>query len=133
MPLSHVRQETKKAEHRAPPSVLSRQPLLLLLLRILRRAILLPRPLPVRYVAAGSAGDDQHVIAYVLRHGGAGADGDAVADSYRSDDLGVGADKHVIADYRLEFMKAVIVASDGAGPDVDALSESRVAEIGEVP
>ncbi len=66
--------------------------------------------------------------------GDAAASGDvgAVADGDRGDQGGVGADEDAVADGGLVLVDAVVVAGDDAGADVDAGTDDRVAEVGEV-
>ncbi len=60
------------------------------------------------------------------------ADDGAVADGHGRDEHRVGADEDAVADHGPVLMHAVVVASDRAGADVDALAHRRIADIGEV-
>ena len=62
----------------------------------------------------------------------AGADGRARADRHRRDQLGVGSDVHVVLDDGAVLVRAVVVAGDGAGADVDVAADARVADVGQV-
>ena len=55
-----------------------------------------------------------------------------MADSERGNQHIAGANAHFVADNGLVFVHAVVVASDGAGADVAAAADLRVAEVGEV-
>ena len=62
----------------------------------------------------------------------AGRDDRAVADGDRRHQRRVGADERALADYRAEFVNAVVIAGDRAGADIGARADVAVADIGEV-
>ena len=78
------------------------------------------------------AGEGEFAFGAVAGERAAGAGGGAVADSERGNQHIAGANAHFVADNGLVFVHAVVVASDGAGADVAAAADLRVAEVGEV-
>src|SRR5258708_33971119 len=68
----------------------------------------------------------------VLVDRGPGADIGAAGDAQRRHERRVGADEAVVLDHGAVLRRAVVVAGDGAGADVDALAELGVADIGEM-
>src|SRR5882672_1943773 len=60
------------------------------------------------------------------------ADIGAARDAHRGDQGRIGADEAVVLDYRAVLGDAVVIAGDGAGADVDALAELRVANVAQV-
>jgi hypothetical protein len=55
-----------------------------------------------------------------------------LADLYRRDQRGVGADESALADQRLVLEEAVVVAGDGAGAEIGVGADMGVADIGEM-
>ena len=51
------------------------------------------------------------------------------ADAHRRDELRVRSDERAVFDHRRVLLDAVVVAGNGAGADVDALADRRVAEV----
>src|SRR3972149_953254 len=68
----------------------------------------------------------------ILRDRRARADISALANGDRGDKLGIAPDERAVLYSRNRLVRAVVVAGDGASPDVDALSYDRIAQIGEV-
>ena len=56
----------------------------------------------------------------------------AIAHAHGRDERGIAADENALADGRRVLVDAVVVASDGAGADVCAAADARIAQIGEV-
>src|SRR5207237_10568942 len=56
----------------------------------------------------------------------------AAAHGHGCDQPRVGTDEHVVLDHRAMFVRAVVVACDGTGADIDVAAHRCVAEIGEV-
>ena len=68
----------------------------------------------------------------VLRDGRAGADGGALRNLDRRDQLSIGADEYVILDDSLVLVRAIIVAGNRSRADVDALADHGIAYVAEV-
>src|SRR5204862_7759353 len=66
----------------------------------------------------------------VFVDGRARADIGAARDAHRRHQRRIGADEAVVLDHGAVLRRAVVVAGDGAGADVDALAELGVADIG---
>ena len=60
------------------------------------------------------AAQHQFVIGDIACDGGAGGDSDAVAYRDGRHQLGIRADKDIIANNRFVFIRAIVVAGDGA-------------------
>ena len=69
----------------------------------------------------------------IARDDRAGGDISAVADLNRRYQLRAGADEGAFADFGFGFFPAVVVAGDGAGADVRARADFRVAKVGQMP
>src|SRR5690606_29196037 len=92
--------------------------------------LLLRRPLPALERLLPRAGDAELVGRRVLADHRAGADGRVPADGHRRHQRRIGADEGAILDGGDELVDAVVVAGDGAGADIDAAADHRIAEIG---
>ena len=64
--------------------------------------------------------------------GRAGADGGVLADRYGRDQGAVRADKSAVLNDGTMFVRAVVVAGDRAGADVDCRTDGRIADIAQV-
>src|SRR3954447_17531340 len=100
-----------------------------LLLRRLPRRLLCHPALDVPLLAGA---DRERARWNVLAHRRAGAHVGILADRHRRDELRVRADESAVLDGRPMLVRAVVVAGDGAGADVAALADHRVAQVGEV-
>ena len=78
-----------------------------------------------RAIASASGG---HVFGDRRSRGDVGA----LADAHRRDQLRVAADERAVLDDRRVLVRAVVVAGDRAGADVDLLADRRVAEVRQV-
>src|SRR5690349_3176960 len=76
--------------------------------------------------------DGKSVGGHVLGDRRSRADVRPVADGDRRDQACVGADERIVADFRLVFLEAIVVARDRAGAHVHAVADRRVTEICEV-
>src|SRR5687768_17976111 len=94
--------------------------------------LLLLRPPPVRLRHLLLLGQGQAARRYVLADRGARADGGARAHGDGGDQLHVGADVHIVLDHGAMLVRAVVVAGDGTGADVDVAPDGGVAHVGEV-
>ena len=83
------------------------------------------RRLPARDRHLLRARDGELAGGRVLGDGRAGADVGAARDAHRRDQRRVGADEAVVLDHRAVLVRAVVVAGDGAGADVDAARRPR--------
>src|SRR5262245_63822670 len=92
----------------------------------------LGRALPARAMLLRLGVDDEPPRRGVLPDGGAGADSRALRHRDRRDELHVGADLHLVFDHGAVLARAVVVAGDGARPDVDVAADRGVADIGEM-
>lgn len=92
----------------------------------------LHRATPALFVYLRHAGEHQLVFRDVARHGSACGDGRAFRDRHRRHQLGIGADKHIVANDGFVLVRAIIVAGDGARADVNVIADFRVAEVGQV-
>ncbi len=79
-----------------------------------------------------ASGERQRIGGDVLGDDAAGTDIGALADLDRRHQRGVGADKGACPDLGPMLVEAVIVAGDGAGADVSARADARVADISEM-
>ena len=68
----------------------------------------------------------------VFGDGGAGADGGTLRYCYRCDQLSIGANKNIILDDRLVFIGTIVIARNGAGTDIDVLSDYGIADVTQV-
>src|SRR5678810_1046220 len=84
---------------------------------------------PAVFVDLLAARDTERAGRHVLDDRRAGGDVGPLADPHRSDQLRVAADEGAVLDHRRMLVRAVVVARDGAGADVDLLADRRVAEI----
>lgn len=78
------------------------------------------------------AAQHQFVIGDITCDGGAGGDSDAVAYRNRGHQLGIRADKDIVANNRFVFVRAIVVAGDGARADIDVITDLRIAQIGQM-
>ena len=68
----------------------------------------------------------------VMAHRARGSDVNVVAQGDRRHQSGIAADLHAVADRRLIFLEAVVVARDRAGANVGVAADGHVAEIREM-
>ena len=100
--------------------------------RLRWRASLLARPLPAGDRHLLRARNRELAGRGVAGQRGAGAERRAATDGHRRDQLRVGADEDVVLDHGAVLVRAVVVAGDGAGADVDVAADGRVADVGEM-
>ncbi len=56
----------------------------------------------------------------------------AFTNSNRRHQLGIGADKHIVANNRFEFVRAIIVTGDGPRADIHVVANFRIAQVGQM-
>src|ERR1019366_5072346 len=91
---------------------------------------LLPRPAFLH--ALPRTPKRQRIRRHIFRDAACGCDVSAPSNLYRRHQRRVAADERAILDHRLVFLLAVVIAGDGARPDVHAFPDFRVAQIAEV-
>src|SRR5512146_2400691 len=89
-------------------------------------------PFPPRSGDLLFAGESKLAGRCIADDGRAGAYGGPLADGHRSDELHVGTDVHIIFDHGAVLVRAVVIAGDRAGTDVDVASNGGIADVGEV-
>src|SRR5579859_5811893 len=87
-------------------------------------------PTLLRYLARAAYG--KGVGGDVLGDARRGADVGPVSDADRRYQRGVAANEDAFADARLMLVDAIVVTEDGAGADIAARADLRIAEIGKV-
>src|SRR5688500_1448122 len=97
-----------------------------------RKALLLLRALPALYRRLAPARDRELARRCVGRDRGARADRRVAPDRDRGHERGVRADERAVLDPRDVLVRAVVVASDRSGADVDAAADLAVAEVAQV-
>src|SRR6266849_7357616 len=71
----------------------------------------------------------QRRTGHILPYRSPGADRRATSDGHRRDELGIGADLHVILDHRTVLVYTVVIAGDRSGSDVDVSADGGFADI----
>src|SRR5438874_632792 len=95
-------------------------------------ALSFPRPFPAVARHLRLLVERKRAGGHVLPNGGARADRRAAADRHRRDELGIGADVHVVFDNCAMLFRTVVVADDRSGADVDVGPHRRVSHIREM-
>src|SRR5215470_108799 len=95
-----------------------------------RFATLLCRP--TLFVGLARTPNTQRVGRNIVRNCRAGSDVSAIPDTNRRDEDRVAADENLVANRGRVFVHAVVVAGDGAGPDVCFGAEFGVADVGKM-
>src|SRR5712691_5162597 len=101
-------------------------------MRFAFRLLLLCRPLPARNRHLLHAREGQLACWSVLGERGSSTKRRTPAHAHRRDELGVRAYENVVLYDGAVFVRAVVVAHDRAGPDVDVSAHLTVADVGEV-
>src|ERR1051326_887087 len=95
---------------------------------------LFPFPLfdPTLFIDLAASGNGKRVGRNVLCDGRAGRYVRVLTDTYRRDQLGIGTDERAVFDYSRILINAVIVTRNHTCPDIDVLTDRRVAQISQV-
>ena len=66
---------------------------------------------------------------YIFCDRTASADIRAFANRYRCDQLCIGTNKNIIFDERAMFVNTIVIAGNGAGADIDPLTDAAVTQV----
>ena len=87
---------------------------------------------PAFFDALAGARDDQRVCRNIFGDATGSRHVRAPADLYRRHQRRIAADEDAVSDYRAVLVHAVVIAGNGAGADVHAGPDFRVAEISQM-
>src|SRR5690554_8116773 len=93
---------------------------------------LLDRALPAFHIALTGAADAESGLRHILSDGRTGGGGCHAAHRDGCHQRGVGADEGTVTDPGDELVHPVVVAGNGAGTDIGALTDLGIADIGQV-
>src|SRR3990167_542934 len=90
------------------------------------------RSLPDRNAVLAAPRNGELALGRIMGNHRAGADGRFAADRYRRHQRGIGTDEGPVANDGGGLVHAIVVAGDGAGADVHAGTDLRIAQVAEV-